>query len=220
MTLDSDFTHFGGNGGRATLRKIRFKGKNAVLKNYNGCSRWFRYTCGLYMAHREEKAYLRLNGIRGVPCLLGKKWPDGLVLEWIDGKNCLCFRNSDCMPLFFDCLRNILKSIRSRGVLHGDVKRNILVDLRGAPVVVDFGASFLIPWWLKPFKKRILKLGAQYDARAVLKLKRLMCEKMLTPEERAVLNRELPLERSVKRVERLIRTITVKIVSLEIRRGS
>jgi len=178
----------------------------------------FRYTCGLYMAHREERAYRRLKGIEGVPELLERRWPDGLVIECIQGRNCLDQKNPNLSSAFFLRLRLLLQSIRARRVLHGDVKRNVLVDIEGKPIIIDFGASFVIPWWLHPMEKMILTLGARYDERAVLKLKRQISPGMLTVEEEAMIC-ELPLENVVKNVEGLIRTITRKIVNLEMRHG-
>jgi hypothetical protein len=206
--------------GKAIFHWVSLAGKKCLVKDYSHSSKIFRYTCGLYMAHREAQAYRRLKEIESVPELLGRRWPDGIVIEWIEGTNCLGQKNLIVPTEFFDHLRFILKTIRDRKVLHGDVRRNVLIDPKGKPFIVDFGASFVISWWLRPIEKIILTLGARYDERAVLKLKRQISPGNLTVEEEAAVAGELPIEHLVKIVERLIRKTTLWIVNLEMRRGS
>jgi hypothetical protein len=193
---------------RAALRLVRYGASVAVLKDYSGSRPLFRRTCAAYLARREAAAYRRLHGLPGVPRLLGRVGRDGLLLEYVPGWNCRDEGAGRLGSRFFEELREILRAVRSAGVLHMDVKRNVLVSDAGRPVLVDFGASYVIPGWLGPLRRFLVGLAAQYDEREVVKLKALIDPRQVTAEERAVLARALPLEGVVSLVEGLIQKVT------------
>lgn len=155
------------------------------------------------MAHREVTAYRRLKGIDGVPRFLGRKRLDGLLLEYIEGHNCM-EQHQISLPFdFFNRLQKVFNAIRNRGMLHGDIKRNVLATPTGNPVILDFGASFVIHWWLWPLRNMIFAIGAQYDNRAVVRIKQRIDPDLMTPTEIKLLSLEFPFEDIVRVGEKL-----------------
>jgi hypothetical protein len=129
----------------------------------------------------------------------------GLLLEYIDGVNC-----REAKPLvdsrFFDKLRELLHAIRGAGVLHGDVKRNVLYSKSGEPVLVDLAASIIIPWWLAPLRNLVISTAAAYDEREVLKLKAQVAPQLVTDTDAQRLACRLPFEWLVHGVQELVQT--------------
>lgn len=184
------------------LTLIEDGGQRYVLKQYDGQSRLFRLLVGRWMARREARAYRRLVGVDGVPAWLRLAPPDGLIVAYVPSRPAR--EVSDLDDVFFDRVREILAALRARGVLHGDVVRNVLVDEQRRPVVVDFGASFVIPAWWGPLRLLCQRLGARYNERAIVKLKRHVCPDRLTAAERATLSTPLPMQRVIKLGERIL----------------
>lgn len=187
-------------------------GRRYVLKQYDAQSRAFRLLAGWWMARREARAYRRLAGIAGVPVLRRRVPPDGLLLEYVPSQPARDVLDLD--DEFFDRLRVVLGAIRNRGVLHGDVVRNVLVDEQRRPVIVDFGSSFVLPAWWGPVRVFCQELGARYNERAIAKLKRIVCPDCLTPSERDTLSRPLPLQRVIKFGEWLLHRGTAGLLRL------
>jgi hypothetical protein len=185
-------------------------GRCYVLKQYDGQSRLFRSLAGRLMARREARAYRRLAGVEGVPTLLRHVPPDGLLVSYVEARPARDL--SDLEDAFFERLRGVLAAIRDRGVLHGDVVRNILVDEHRRPFVVDFGASFVIPTWWGPLHALAQRIGARYNERAVVKLKRLVCADRLTASDLETLATPLPMQRAIKRTERLLHWSTKRLL--------
>jgi len=199
---------------------IEYAGQLAVLKSYAHGGWLFRTVAGAHLVRREAAAYRRLEGVAGVPRLLGCIGGEALVVEHIDGRNCLAGDTHQLGADFFAALNEILRASRARGVLHGDVKRNVLCAGDGRPWLVDFGASFVIGRWLSPLRPLILRVAAVYDQRAVAKLKRQVAPHLLTADEGRLLDARLPFEQLVKGGERLLRWGTQWIKRRESRRST
>lgn len=194
-----------GGAASAFVRVVETPSGPAVRKDFSRSSALVRFTVGVLMARREARAYARLNGVAGVPRLLARPAADALLLEWIEGFPCVAPRASGVTQAFFDDLDALLVRLRSRGVLHGDVKRNVLVTPSGGAALVDFGASFVVPAWAGPLGRRLVALAARYDERSIARLKARVVPGLLTPRERVLVDTEMPLERAVKAGERLLR---------------
>ncbi len=196
-------------GGRvsARLRIVEFEGQPAVLKDYGASPALFRSVVGRLMTQREIAAYRRLRGVEGIPRLIGRVGRDGLLLESLDGRNCLEAGDADLPASFFTGLRSILAQLRARGVLHGDVRNNVVVTPECEPRLVDFGASFVISGVMLPFRKTVVRIAEGYNERAVLKLKRSIAPGLLTASEVRFLARPLPFERWVRIGERIVKAV-------------
>jgi hypothetical protein len=193
-----------GGGVLAVVRLVEFQGARAVLKDFSGSSRWFRHSVGAYLTLREARAYRALEGVEGIPRLLRRIRPDGLLLEFIEGANCREASGDTFTPGFFQELGALLEAVRGRGVLHLDVKRNVLRSGAGRPFLIDFATSVVLPRWLGPLRRWVLRLAAAYDQQDVAKLKRLVAPHLLTVQDEAVLARPLPLAGVVRFIQDLI----------------
>ncbi len=179
-------------------------------KDFSASSRLFRWTAGFLMAHREAVAYRRLAGVAGVPRLLERRLPDGLVLSLLDARPAAEARGA-LEQRFFSSLLALLERLRERGVLHGDVMRNALVTGEGDAALVDFGASFVIPRLLLPAARPLLSLAGRYDARFAARLKERLAPHLVTPGDEAVLRTPLPFEGVVRGGERLLHAATSRV---------
>lgn len=194
-----------GGAASAFVRVVVTTDGPAVRKDFSRSGALVRFTVGALMARREERAYARLGGVAGVPRLLARSSADGLILERIEGRPCAGPGGGAVTQAYFDDLGALLGRLRSRGVLHGDVKRNALVTPTGGAALVDFGASFVVPTWAGPLGRRLVALAARYDERSIARLKARVAPDLLSPDDRILVDTRMPFERGVKAVERLLR---------------
>ena len=190
-----------GSGTAAEISLVRIGKQEVVLKSYPWHGTLLHSFAARLMTRREWRAYRRLQGVRGVPGFLHRRGSNGLVMEYLVG----AAHPVDCevalSDSFFEEVKQILAAVRSRGVLHGDVCRNVLVGPREEAYLVDFGASFTIPRLLLPLSSALLAIGQVYDERAVLKLKYRIAPGLLTAEEKEQRQHRLPFERLVSLVQ-------------------
>lgn len=209
-----------GGRSRAALRVVDHRGCPALRKDFSGEGTLFRWTAGALLAGREVRAYRRLTGVAGIPRLLARVRPDGLLLEHVDSAVAAEAATGPLSRAFFADLVALLAVVRARGVLHGDVRQNVLVAPDGRPLLVDFGASVVVPRLLVRLAAPLLRLGARYDARAVAKLMARTAPAALGEAEQRLLAEPLPFERILKRGERALRRLKRAIVRRQdIRRG-
>jgi RIO-like serine/threonine protein kinase len=193
---------------RAELTLIDYRGRVALLKSFDHSAWLFRWSAGRLLTQREAAAYVALDGIRGVPRLLERRGATALVLELVDGRSCFACRADEFDDAFFDRLTALLEQVRSRGVLHGDVKRNVIRGQDGFPWLVDFAASIALLRYVPVLRDRVMRVAAQYDRRAVAKLKTLVAPHLLTEADRRHLDAPPPYASVVKACERVLRGIT------------
>lgn len=192
-----------GKGARAEVRLVEREGALCVLKDYRHSGIWFRRTAGAYMARREAAAYRRLRGLEGVPQLLGRLRPDGLLLSYIP--HCRPVGEHLLPAAFFEQADELLQQLRQRSVLHGDVRRNLHVGQDGRPVLLDFGASFVIPWWLRFLRPVLVRAAKKHDERALIEVQFLHGAEPLTAREEAIRAKPLPFQWIVIPVQTLLR---------------
>ena len=200
-----------GRGASAGLRLLRGEnGDQAVLKDFSHRGPLFRRTAGALMANREVAAYRRLISVRGIPRLVDRVGVDGILLEYVE-----CFRPQDVpghvTNEFFEGLREILRALSKRGVIHGDTCRNTRIDSDGTPWLMDFGASFVIRPWLRPITTHVRKIVRQYDDRDVAVLKSRVAPHLLTPSDRKTISTRLPYRGVLAFGRRLIAAVVVRV---------
>jgi hypothetical protein len=192
-----------GGGVFAAVRLVECEQSQAVLKDF-GCSPWlFRSSFGAWLAAREARAYRRLEGVPGVPRLIGRVSRHGLLLEYVAGVNCREAAPDRFSHDLFDRAGELLATVRARGVLHMDVGGNLIVGADGRPWLVDFGASLILGRALGPLRSRMANLRSKYDERALLKIKRRRAPHLLRPTEAQRSQARLPLEDWARLGERI-----------------
>ena len=164
-------------------------GKAVVLKHYH-TEPWLGWPldwAGIRMADREVRHYRLLQDLPNVPRLLGRVGKSAFAHSWVEGNDLL--DQKDKLPNdFFDRLEALLGEVHARGMAYVDMNKpdNVLVDMAGRPVLIDFQIS----WAPRPSrgplgaaKRRFLAMLQEADRYHVRKLKRLYRRDQMTPEE-------------------------------------
>ncbi len=134
------------------------------------------------MLRREWARLERLQGIAGIPHLLGWVDEEAFAMEWITGERLPHLRHNYLEPVFFDRLAQLVADMHSRGVSHGDLRRkNILVDREQRPYLIDFATAMVA----RPGRRgrRLFDHLCEVDWLTVLKLKEYYVPEKLTEDE-------------------------------------
>jgi serine/threonine protein kinase len=170
------------------LNRVDVGGRALIVKDVRGKSFLSRWTLGLWLIRKEWMIYSRLAGVKGIPMPIERIDRFAFTMEFVPGTSIQ--RGKVLSDSFFRDLKQILKEIHSRGVVHMDLrhKGNILVSESGKPFLIDFNSSFY-------FKKRgilrrfLFSLLRWVDYGGFLKLKQRVSPSLMTPEELSFLKR-------------------------------
>ena len=132
------------SGTRPLLRIVEEDGLRAIVKDYSTNKFLYRNIIGRFLVWRENKAYRRLRGLKGVPAFY--RIIDGLalVIEEIPGRSLEGIEKETVLSEnFFNELHALVETVHRRGLAHCDLKRlpNILRGDDGKPYIVDWSAS-------------------------------------------------------------------------------
>jgi hypothetical protein len=140
---------------------------------------------GRRLVSREINALQLLDGVAGVPRLIGR-WEDtGLVREFIEGEPLR--RGARVDDDFHGRLRGLIDTIHECGMAYVDLEKceNVLVGADGKPYLFDFQIAWLWPrkwggelWPLRSIR-RLLQRGDLYH---LVKLQRRTRPDQLSPE--------------------------------------
>ncbi len=141
---------------------------------------------GRLINDHEEGVLKRLQGIRGIPKLIGPYREFGLLYEYVEGESL------DEKPLlpdtFFDELENVIQRIHQRRVAYVDMNKrgNILLGEDGKPYMIDFQISWIGDAPLKliqKFYQPILANLQKEDIYHLYKHKRRLRPDLMTEQE-------------------------------------
>ncbi|MDQ7008020.1 MAG: serine/threonine-protein kinase [Acidobacteriota bacterium] len=125
-----------------------------------------------WMLRNEYRAYTRLAGLPGVPRCLGLVRGRLLLLSLVQG---VPFRGAEIVDRrqFFQELQELIETLHSRQVAHGDLKKkdNLLVVDSRHPVIIDFGAAVVRRPGIAPFNHYLFRLARRFDINACIKLR-------------------------------------------------
>ena len=159
-----------------------------VLKDFTACSPFIRKTWGAWMAARELRALVHLQGIPGIPADPFPLDAYAFCYRFVPGTNLKYIRRTN--PPGADFFLGLEKSVRlmhERGIVHLDIRymRNIVVSDTGCPLLLDFQTSLFlrrIPRFMHQFLKNI-------DISGVYKCWKRVSGKTIDPERLAFLNK-------------------------------
>ena len=100
---------------------------------------------GRLMARREVLLLERVQGVEGVPRLIGAHGATGLSHEFVAGHT---LQRGESMPAqFFEHLERLVLDLHARGVAYSDLSKrdNILVGKDGEPCLFDFQIGWCWP---------------------------------------------------------------------------
>ena len=122
------------------------KGPPVVVKDFAKRSAFVRLILGPWINRREARAYRVLRGLSGVPSLLGELDSLALVIEYRPGVLLSRSLAGRLPGGFMDDLREIVRGMHERGVVHLDLRHrsNVLADPNGQPVVIDFASAICV----------------------------------------------------------------------------
>jgi predicted Ser/Thr protein kinase len=200
-----------GGGTRPEVLLVEIEGRPAVLKDYAHADPWFRRLIGPLSARREARALELLDGLTGVPRLLGRPAPDALLLEYVPGVTARELKRGALPAEFFERFYGLVAAIHARGVAHCDLRStgNILIGPNGQPYAVDFVAHFKQGEWWNPLTRWMFRKFCHADRTSVARLKRSLAPELLTEQEQVALarDRNTPLERAARAVGKSIRNV-------------
>lgn len=143
-----------------------------VWKTFRARPWWLRATLGRWMIAREAHTLARLDGLDGVPHLIGRPEPATLEMTWLDAEPVPETKNHPAIDArYFDQLERLVEELHRRGLNHGDLRRkNLMRDpITGAPRLVDFTQSMALDrvpgCWLRTTAIRV-------DHTRLMKMKR------------------------------------------------
>lgn len=121
---------------------------------------------------REHQAYLRMDGLKGVPQCYGLVDGQFLAIELIRG---VAYREAQFSnrERWFEELLEVIQGFHGRGVSHGDLKSksNIMVTEDERVCVIDFGTAFVHKPGFHPLNNRFFEFGKRMDLNAWVKHK-------------------------------------------------
>lgn len=154
-----------------------------------------------WMLRHEYRVYHRLEGVEGIPKCYGLLEDRYLVLEYIKAKT-LRGNEPNADGCFYRALFKLIQDIHARGVAHADLKRkdNILIDDKGKPHIIDFGAASMHHRGLRPINQYWFRLSKRFDLNAWVKHKYRRQYDRISAEDRQYLHYTL-----VERISRFIK---------------
>jgi hypothetical protein len=128
---------------RAEVLLVRDGSRTVVVKDFAPRGGWVRRFFGPWIVRRELRAYRLLDGVPGVPRVLGRVDACAFVLEYRPGEMLTRALRGRVGPDFLTRLRATVAAMHERGVLHGDLRHrsNVLAGVDGEPVVLDLATS-------------------------------------------------------------------------------
>jgi predicted Ser/Thr protein kinase len=201
-----------GGGSRPDVLRVRRGDSEAILKDQGGCDAAFARTIGPLLARREARALRMLEGLRGVPTLLGQPDRRSVLMEYIPARPITAASHGD-WAAFFAELECLLDAMHDLGVAHGDLRSpdNTLVRDTGEPVLVDFVASVHGGRSWNPLARWVFKMFCRVDRKAVVKLKSIVAPDLVAEQERHLLEHRSPIHRAIRRVGIGIRNLTRRL---------
>lgn len=203
-----------GYGSRPEVSLVRHNDRLLVTKDYGKGNTVLRLL-GLLLLAREEGAYAHLRGVRGIPECPGRADRYTLVTEYVAGEPASTADPALLTPQFYARLEELVNTMHSRGVVHGDLKRldNILITAAGEPVLIDFSAAF---WHgSNPIAAIVFPHLWDDDLRAIYKLKARRTPELLTRQERQFLERRSLAERWFRSVREYFRRPVQRLAGSE-----
>ena len=161
-----------------------------VVKDFANKAWWVRLL-GRVQISREYHAYRWLDGMTGVPAMIGRVDPLAIAIERVEGRR-LAYapETRDRGEEFVAKLRALLDRLHGRGLAHLDLRgrENLLLRPDGELVVVDLAGA----QWLRPGSlahRVFFPILAYPDETAFIKWKEMLTPGRLTPNERALAKR-------------------------------
>lgn len=158
---------------------VRLTAAGVVEKTYRARILPVRLIGGILIAW-EAFIYAKLDGITGIPTLLGRPDRYTILTAFMGGEN---LRETTRTPdaAYFEKMGAIIRQMHARGVIHLDMRnrRNYGLDPAGEPYLVDFASAGYLPW-----PKSLRTLLCRLDWLGFVKVKGKLAPELLSADER------------------------------------
>jgi hypothetical protein len=128
----------------------------------------------------EAFIYTKLDGLDGIPKLLGRPDKFTILTTYMGGEN---LRETPVPPdkVYFENMAVLIERMHGRGVIHLDMRnrRNYGRDDQGKPYLVDFASALYLPW-----DGMLRRLLAKLDWLGFIKVKAKLAPELLNERER------------------------------------
>lgn len=197
-------------GTRPDLRVVQTGEGRIVVKDFKGSDFLFRVIVGPILIRREAGALAKLNGVEGIPPLIGRIDRYALAMAHVSG---VSLDQKDVTPPgseFYTDLRRVIDDMHGRGVAHCDLRSrgNVMLGDDAKPYVVDFAACVFRGRGINPFFRWLFGQFVLADRNAVLRIKKRLSPEFLTEEDKVELAIPLPFERPARVFGETVRKIT------------
>ena len=199
---------------RPVVWRIEENDVKAIVKDFSHNGFWFRNIFGRFLMWREKKAYQKLEGLPGVPALLGSVKGTALILEEIQGTDIGSREVIKTLDeKFFNDLKNLIDRFHDRGIAHCDLKRapNIIRGNDGKPYIIDWAASISKSEFGFFPLSIIYKRFIQDDYNAVTKIKLKYRPESVSSEEKLRYSERSRTEKVIRAIRDWLRNFLKKI---------
>jgi RIO-like serine/threonine protein kinase len=142
---------------KAEIWRVRVGDDEWVVKDFHPRGLAARLLVGASFVRRELRALQRLAGVPGV--VQGAFGIDryALAYRYVPGRPLATIRGADQPTELFVALERTLRDVHARGIVHLDIRncRNVIVDERDEPVLLDFEAHVDTRGWPRGARERL-----------------------------------------------------------------
>jgi hypothetical protein len=172
------------------IRVVDVDSGPVVVKDSAAMHPFLKRLMGRRNQRREVKVYQRLDGVAGVPRLLGVIDAEAFLIELIEGETLRRAMAPERLEKALDDLKKVIDAIHARRVVHLDLKqkRNVVVKPDHTVAVLDFQSAICFgSGWLSRVLFSALK---RRDGAGLIKFRGRYLPDSLTPAERKRYDRE------------------------------
>lgn len=217
-----------GDGSRPHVLRIRFANSDAVLKDFDGCDKWFARSFGRLLAARESAALAALSEVSGVPDFIERVGSRALLMEFVmaepavkvydDAQSTGDVEESTAdidWSKFIARFDALVNDLHEAGVAHGDLRSpmNTLITSAAEPVIVDFTAAFIRRGLEIPGRGWLFTKLAEIDQSAVTKMALHVDPRSVSDSDRERHHRRGPLDRMARRTGQSVRWLSRLLIS-------
>jgi hypothetical protein len=162
----------GRNRTKADLLVFHVAGRSVAVKDYGPRGWWVRRGLGPWLVRREVAAYRALEGVDGLPRLLGTIGPLAFATAWIEARPLSEIDPTRVEERWLDALLEIVEDVHRRGVALGDLHhRDVLVDDAGGVHVVDLATAWICPHGNRGMRRAVFRRLCELDLLAVARMR-------------------------------------------------
>ncbi|TWH64898.1 protein kinase-like protein [Azomonas agilis] len=162
---------------KAEVRIERKQNKTIIIKDYSHYAGTIWAPVARYLMRREAKVLQKLKGWAHVPDFLSFNGQYAFSMEYVEGRR--VNRVEPSYPAHFVTLLRVVGELHRKGVFHNDLRStNILISDQGRLVLIDYGASLIVPNWkiCSPVRRALRALNLA----RIVKLKKQISTQPLT----------------------------------------